>query len=124
MKKNILDPLEKQNTEEEDFKSERESFYNCLTKEQQLLVFCEIMNKLVDAELNQGKTYRGILYDTFGFNYDAYEKAQLSGFLRLHEKINSDKKISLLDFSMRLLNAYGIKANKKEIEKKINTFDQ
>lgn len=124
MKKNILDPLEKQNTEEESFASERESFYNCLTKEQQLLVFCEIIHRLVDAELNQGKTYRGVLYETFGFDYDSYEKAQLSGFLKLHEKINSDNKLNLIDFSLRILTAYGIKTSKNEVELVINKLDQ
>ncbi len=124
MQNKILDPLEKQKIEEDLFVSEREAFYSCLTKEQKLLVFCEIISKLSYAELVEGKTYRGILYETFGFDYDAYQKAQLSGFLELHEKINTKQKINLLDFSIRLLNAYDVNVSPEEIGQLINKLDQ
>ncbi len=124
MKKNILDPLEKQNTDKELFISEREAFYNCLTKEQQLLVFCEVVSRLANAELTEGKTYRGVLYETFGFDYDSYQKAQWSGFLDLHEKIDKKPHINIIDFAIRLLNLYGVNATSKEIEKVINKLDQ
>ncbi len=124
MNNKVLDPLEKQKLEEELFVSEREAFYSCLTKEQKLLVFCEIISKLTKAELIEGKTYRGILYETFDFDYDAYQKAQLSGFLDLHQKINVQPNVNLLDFSVRLLNAYGIKVSSEEVENVINSLDQ
>ena len=124
MKKHILDPLEKQNTNQDLFLAEREAFYNCLTKEQQLLVFCEVISRLTTAELSEGKTYRGILYETFGFDYDSYLKAQWSGFLELHEKIDKQPNVSLIDFSLKLLSLYGIQATPKEVEKLINKLDQ
>jgi len=72
---------------ESDFAQERLQFWNSLTPDQQLLVFCEVVSRLVHAELVDKKSYRGVLYDTFGFGIDSYVTAQISGFLELHNAI-------------------------------------
>lgn len=72
---------------ESDFAQERLQFWNSLTDDQQLLAFCEVVSRLVHAELVDKKSYRGVLYDTFGFGIDSYVTAQISGFLELHNAI-------------------------------------
>ena len=72
---------------ESDFANERLAFWNSLTTEQQLLAFCEVVSRLTQAELVEQKSYRGVLYDTFGFGLDSYVTAQVSGFLDLHNAI-------------------------------------
>jgi hypothetical protein len=105
---------------EDEFAQERAAFFNCLTKEQKLLVFCEVVHKLVNAELVKHQSYRGVLYEEFGFETDSYMLAQISGFLELHNSIESES-VDLNEFGMKLLNLYGIKQTKEDVENKIKT---
>lgn len=75
---------------EDSFISERDEFWNSLTQEQQLLTFCAVISKLTQAELVDGRSYRGVLYDTFEFGMESYVCAQVSGFLDLHNAIDRD----------------------------------
>lgn len=63
------------------------SFYSGLDPEEQLMAFCAIVEKLSHGELDEGRSYRGILYDTFGWGPEAYAAAQCAGFLGLHNAI-------------------------------------
>jgi len=120
MDKNLLDNrlTEKFENFEKEFAKERSSFFNHLTKNQQLLVFCEVVNKLVKAELKDHKTYRGVLYEEFRFGTDAYVKAQISGFLELHNSIDKNQ-IDLLEFATEVLNIYGIEQTKEQVMEKL-----
>jgi len=73
---------------ESEFAEERLTFWNGLTEQQQLLAFCEVVSRLVQAELVDKRSYRGVLYDTFGFGLESYVMAQVSGFLDLHNAID------------------------------------
>lgn len=64
-----------------------EQFWDSLTKEQQLLVFCAVVRRICKGELDDKRSYRGVLYDTFGFGPEAYAVAQCSGYLDLHNSI-------------------------------------
>ena len=79
--------LENYDEFEKSFAEQRANFFNSLSKEEQLLVFCEVVSKLVKSELKDKRSYRGVLYEEFGFGPDAYVKAQVSGFLELHNSI-------------------------------------
>ena len=63
------------------------SYYSGLESEEQLMAFCAIVDKLCQGELDEGRSYRGILYDTFGWGPEAYAAAQHAGFLGLHNSI-------------------------------------
>lgn len=62
-------------------------FWNSLTKEEQLKAFCQVVRLLVKAELDDRRSYRGCLYDVFGFGPESYCRAQMAGFLELHNSI-------------------------------------
>lgn len=63
------------------------SYYSSLEPEEQLWAFCSIVEKLCKGELDEGRSYRGILYDIFGWGPEAYAAAQCAGFLGLHNSI-------------------------------------
>ena len=63
------------------------SFYSGLEPEEQLMAFCAIVEKLCQGELDENRSYRGILYETFGWGPEAYSAAQHAGFLGLHNSI-------------------------------------
>jgi hypothetical protein len=73
---------------EDDFAKERLDFWNSLTQDQQLLAFCEVVSRLVQGELVDKRSYRGVLYDNFEFGIESYVMAQVSGFLYLHNAID------------------------------------
>jgi hypothetical protein len=63
------------------------TYYSGLEPEEQLWAFCSIVEKLSRGELDERRSYRGILYDTFGWGPEAYAAAQTAGFLGLHNSI-------------------------------------
>ncbi len=63
------------------------SYFNSLEPEEQLWAFCVIVEKLCKGELDDRRSYRGILYETFGWGPEAYAAAQHAGFLGLHNSI-------------------------------------
>lgn len=63
------------------------SYYSGLEPEEQLWAFCSIVEKLCKGELDENRSYRGILYDTFGWGPETYAPAQCAGFLGLHNSI-------------------------------------
>jgi len=71
----------------EEIVNRQEKFWNMLTKDEQLDVFCSVVRRLKEAELNEFRSYRGTLYSTFQFGPEAYVLAQHAGFLDLHNAI-------------------------------------
>ena len=74
----------------------QEEFWSSLTNEQQLDAFCCVVRRLHQAELVEQRSYRGTLYDIFGFGPESYAQAQNAGFLELHNSIyshNYEKKL-------------------------------
>jgi hypothetical protein len=72
---------------EKALEKEQDDFWNSLTKEQQLLCFCAVVRRIYDGEYKEKKTYRGMLYDKFGFGPESYLCAQLAGFLSIHNEL-------------------------------------
>ena len=69
-----------------EIKAEREAYWESLTHNEQLKCFCAVVERIMEGE-SEGRSYRGVLYETFGFGPEAYAQAQLSGFLELHNSI-------------------------------------
>lgn len=78
--------------DEENHRREDE-VWESLDYDTQLDVFCAIVRKLKHGEIDEGRSYRGILYDTFGFDMDAYGRAQAAGFLDIHNAITPKSEI-------------------------------
>lgn len=68
---------------------EQEQYWNSLTKDQQLAVFCSVVRRIYQAEIVDRGTYRWALYDVFKFGPESYVPAQCAGYLDIHNMIFS-----------------------------------
>jgi hypothetical protein len=75
----------------ESYKKESEEYWNSLSKEEQLKVFCAVSRRICKGELEDQGSYRYILYNIFGFGPEAYLPAQVSGYLSIHNAIWNDE---------------------------------
>lgn len=74
---------------------ESEAYWNSLSKEEQLKVFCAVSRRIYKGEIEDRGSYRHVLYQTFGFGPEAYAQAQMSGYLTIHNAIfDSEEAIS------------------------------
>jgi hypothetical protein len=76
-----------------DLEQQQEQYWASLTKEQQLDLFCCVVRRLVKGEIEDNRSYRGILYDTFGWGPEAYAIAQMAGYINLHNAIFKKERI-------------------------------
>lgn len=65
-------------------KEEQESFWNSLNTDDQLKAFCAVVRRIYKGEVSDRTSYRGVLYDVFGFGHESYAQAQCSGYLDIH----------------------------------------
>lgn len=70
-----------------EIEQESENYWNSLSKEDQLKVFCAVSRRIYQGEIVDRGSYRHVLYDTFGFGPEAYAQAQMSGYLTIHNAI-------------------------------------
>jgi len=66
-----------------------EEKWNALSKEDQLDYFCAVVKRIHQGDIEEGRSYRGVLYGVFEFGTDAYGLAQMSGYLDLHNLITT-----------------------------------
>lgn len=78
-----------------------ENKWNALSKEDQLDYFCAVVRRIHQGEVEDSRSYRGVLYDVFGFGPEAYGSAQMAGYLDIHNLIYSS------DYEHKLLCKYG-----------------
>lgn len=71
-------------------KDQQERFWNSFSKQHQLDLFCAVVRRIYQAEIVEKRSYRGTLYDVFGFNEAAYGLAIEAGYMTLHNSICFD----------------------------------
>ena len=76
-----------------DLEQQQEEYWASLTKEQQLDLFCCVVRRMVKGEIDDNRSYRGVLYDVFGWGPEAYATAQMAGYLNLHNAIFKKERI-------------------------------
>jgi hypothetical protein len=74
-----------------EIENEQEEYWNTMTKEQQLMVFCAVVRRIHRAELVEQRSYRGVLYDAFDFGIESYVRAQDAGYLEIHNLLVKDE---------------------------------
>lgn len=77
-----------------ELEEDQEKFWSSLSTEDQLKAFCCVVRRIFDGEIKNPRSYRGVLYDVFGFGPEAYAQAQMAGFLALHNSIMSDEEFN------------------------------
>lgn len=73
---------------------DQEKFWSSLSKEDQIKAFCCVSRRLFEGEIKNPRSYRGILYDIFGFGPESYAQAQCAGFLAIHNSIMTDEEFN------------------------------
>lgn len=83
---------------------ESEAYWNSLTKEQQLDAFCAVARRIYEGEIKKKGSYRYVLYEVFGFGFEAYAAAQDAGYLSIHNAIYTGENLEeeLIDFAEHL----------------------
>lgn len=75
---------------QEAIKEQQEQFWNSFTKQQQLDLFCVVVRRIYQAEIVERRSYRGTLYEIFGFDESAYGAGIEAGYMTLHNSIGVD----------------------------------
>lgn len=71
----------------DEYEKESETYWNSLSYENQLKVFCAVVRRIHEGDLVKHRSYRGVLYDIFNFGPDAYAVAQMSGYMDIHNAL-------------------------------------
>lgn len=92
--------------------------WDSLSKDMQLIYFCAVIRLLCKGELDDKRSYRGVLYSTFGFGPEAYVRAQNAGFLAIHNMLFDGQRIRDLiqEFANKHLSGYKDSAKQKAID--------
>ena len=71
----------------DEYQKECESVFNSLSYEDRLKVFCAVTRLIKEGELEEKRSYRGMLYDKFQFSLDSYTAAQNAGYIDIHNSL-------------------------------------
>jgi hypothetical protein len=72
-----------------EIEKEEESWWDSLTEDQQISALCCVSRRIHKGDIEDNGTYRYVLYNVFGFSQDAYARAQMAGYLDIHNAIVS-----------------------------------
>lgn len=100
-------------------KEDSESFWNSLSHDEQLKVFCAVSRRIFDGEIKQRGSYRYVLYNIFKFEPEAYVQAQDAGYLSIHNAIYDGERVNTLikNFCTRHLNI-----DEETLESELNEY--
>jgi hypothetical protein len=75
----------------EEYKQKAKEYFESLEVDNQHLLFFHITNTIFENYFKDGGSYRGLLYDKFGFGPETYGLGMDSGMLTLHNSISTPK---------------------------------
>lgn len=64
-----------------------QTWWNLLSKNQQEMAFYAVCQRIQQGELKDQRSFRGVLYGTFGFGTEMYGAAMDCGFMAIHNAI-------------------------------------
>jgi len=73
----------------QEYKQKAKDYFESLETDNQLLLFFYITNVIFENYFNDNGSYRGLLYDKFGFGPEAYSLGCDSGMFTLHNAIST-----------------------------------
>ena len=95
---------------------EEEAWWSSLTEDQQISALCCVSRRIHKGDIEDNGSYRYVLYDVFGFGPEAYARAQMAGYLAIHnaivtastERVILDRfcKMHNIDNAEELINTY------------------
>jgi hypothetical protein len=73
----------------EQYKQKAKEYFDSLEIDNKLLLFFHITNTIFENYFKYNSSYRGLLYDKFGFGPEAYSLGMDSGMFALHNAIST-----------------------------------
>jgi hypothetical protein len=104
----------------EQYEQKAKEYYDSLGMDNQLLLFFHITNTIFENYFKYNSSYRGLLYDKFGFGPEAYSLGMDSGMFALHNAISTpDELEERFDTLVKFLK---LDLSKKELNSLRNIF--
>jgi len=99
-KKELLEGLDELRGEiqkaHEEYEAENDAWWNGLTEEEREDAFYAVIKRMYQAEVINRRTYRGALYDVFGFDMGMYGQGMSCGYFNLHNMIFDSFELSAM----------------------------
>lgn len=73
-----------------DFSARADAYWDSLPYEQKLLAFHSVCKRIHEGDIKKQGSYRYVLYDVFGFDFDAYIVGMECGYMDIHNAIVVD----------------------------------
>ena len=73
---------------------EAETFWDNLSYEDKCNAFHAVVAKIHKADIEDGRSYRGSIYDVFGFDLDMYTRGMNCGYMTIHNAICNGEEYS------------------------------
>ena len=94
-KEKINKILEEYRVAQQDFakayEKSTEDFWEALSYKDKLKAFYAVCKRIHKGDLEDEGSYRYVLYDVFGFDFDAYTVGMACGYLNIHNAIVTSK---------------------------------
>ena len=104
----------------EQYKQKAKEYFDSLEIDNKLLLFFHITNTIFENYFKYNSSYRGLLYDKFGFGPEAYSLGMDSGMFALHNAISTpDELEERFDTLVKFLK---LDLSKKELNSLRNIF--
>jgi hypothetical protein len=71
----------------ESIERDEEAWWNSLSSDQQISALCCVSRRIYKGDIQDNGTYRYVLYNVFGFGPESYARAQMAGYLAIHNSI-------------------------------------
>ena len=71
----------------EAYEASANNFWEALPYEDKLKAFYSVCKRIHRGDIVEGGSYRYVLYDVFGFDFDAYTVGMQCGYLDIHNAI-------------------------------------
>lgn len=71
----------------ETYRKDAQAFWDSLSHDDRLKAFYVVTSKIYEGDVTLRRSYRGVLYEVFGFDYSAYSVGMDSNYMELHNLI-------------------------------------
>jgi hypothetical protein len=112
--------LELQEKALQEYKQKAKDYFESLETDNQLLLFFYITNVIFENYFNDNGSYRGLLYDKFGFGPEAYSLGCDSGMFELHNSISTPDELE--ERFQKLIKYLNLNLSKKQMISAKNYF--
>jgi hypothetical protein len=78
------------------YEVDNNAWWNNLSYDDKCRAFYAVVKRIHEGEILKNHSYRGVLYDTFGFGMEMYGLGMECGYLDLHNSIYTSKELKKL----------------------------